>query len=67
MVDTTTKRHAGGRPLKSTDHRDVRVTVQLTADEVARFRVQAEKRGLSVTAYIRQHALLSLRADETTP
>ena len=60
----TTGRHPGGRPPKGNNRRGVRVTVQLTDEDAARFKARAEERGLSTTAYIRQHALLALKADE---
>lgn len=60
----TNGRHPGGRPLKGNNRRGVRVTVQITDEEAARFKAQAEERGLSMSAYIRQHALLALKADE---
>ncbi len=60
----TTGRHPGGRPPKGNNRRGVRVTVQLTDEEAARFKARAEERGLSTTAYIRQHALLALKVDE---
>jgi len=63
-VTETARRHPGGRPPKGGNRRGVRITVQLTDEEAARFRAKAEERGLSTTAYIRQHALLALKADE---
>lgn len=60
----TTGRHPGGRPPKGNNRRGVRVTVQLTDEEAACFKARAEERGLSTTAYIRQHALLALKVDE---
>jgi len=60
----TTGRHPGGCPPKGNKRRGVRVTVQLTDEEAARFKARAEERGLSTTSYIRQHALLALKVDE---
>lgn len=63
-MEETKGRHPGGRPPKGSGRRGVRVTVQITDEEATRFRVKAEERGLTTSAYIRQHALLALKADE---
>ena len=63
-VVETKGRHPGGRPSKGDNRRDVRVTVQITGEEAARFKARADERGLSTSAYIRQQALLALKADE---